>query len=178
MHGAWLEVLGLHDLWTVALHGLELRGLQVHAPCSQRSCSALLDSGCPNIVLPAAVVSQLQQELHMDDCAPEAIAGMPDLMFKLGDGQMYTVRPEHYVRVLKEGGSSECQLAVVAADASSSMAILGMPFLLGRSVLFDQQNHRVAMSGGQAPPHKEASKPVANQSKAFRGALSSWLESL
>mmetsp|Transcript_4334 Transcript_4334/g.7393 ORF Transcript_4334/g.7393 Transcript_4334/m.7393 type:complete len:380 (-) Transcript_4334:38-1177(-) len=177
-HGAWLNMLGLRDQWTVALQGFGVQGLQAHQPCGEHGCSALIDSGCPNIVLPAVVDSQLKKELHLDDCAPEAIASMPELTFKLADGHVYVVRPEHYVRLLDDGSSQRCSLAVVGTDDSANMAILGMPFLLGRSVLFDQENHRVAMSGGQLPPAKEATRAAASKGQAFQGALSSWLESL
>jgi hypothetical protein len=149
----WLAADARHGEWAVHLSDINLDG-KASGACGTQGCRAVLDSGCSGIALPEPALKALESRLKLHGCTPGAIQELPTLGFVFGNGRTYEVGPDKYVEVAtpKEGDDSEaavphCRLVIrPTGDFSSRTAILGLPFLLDRDIVFDQGNMRVGLA--------------------------------
>lgn len=119
--------------WAVAMVDIALGDVLLDA-CGAKECRAVLDSGCGGIALPAQAAKRLKSALRVGDCS--ALGDLPRLDVLIG-GQRYAVGPERYMRVSKTNASHCWPLIYEQPEDTKGVAVLGLPFLLGRRTTFD-----------------------------------------
>lgn len=151
---AWLPADARHGEWAVHLKDIAVDG-KASGACGDKGCRAVLDSGCAGIALPAPVLKQLGRRLELHGCSDYAIQELPVLGFVLGNGHTYELHPERYVEVATSRPSDEleeedsgphCRLRIQSSGDFARTAILGLPFLLDRDVVFDQGRMRIGLA--------------------------------
>lgn len=159
--GSWLPADARHGEWAVHLQDVAIDLGMTGACAKVGGCRAILDSGCPNILLPAHAFDLVRQRLTPNDCSLAAIQALPGLRFFLGGESVagqgagkpavaaYEIGPERYVEVSRTD-PSRCRLLVEAAEGSTRTVVLGLPFLLDRDVAFDQDRMLVAVAGASS----------------------------
>lgn len=164
----WLAVDKKHGEWAVHLEDVLVDGKRTVA-CPHAGCRAILDTGCPDLVLPAAALDSVRAHLPLDDCSPGSIAALPSLRLAWGEGgHQHEVRPQHYVDV-SDDDPPRCRLLLSAADSfGTRTAVLGLPFFLGRDVAFDQDLMRVGIS--DTAPRQDGQAVTGGRKAAARGA--------
>jgi len=182
--GVWLPVDVRHGEWAVPLADVSLDDSRL-GMCGSAGCRAVLDSGCPGITLPAPAFGQLGAQLVPEDCSPGAISALPSLRLVLADSHVHEVMPQQYVEVSEKDPSKCRPLVFPAEDFSNRTVILGVPFLLDRDVVFDQERMRIGVLEGPSAARKEraardgqlrARQAAAHKSLASFTALGHYLE--
>lgn len=129
----WLPVAKDSSEWAVPMVDVVFGDVRLDV-CGATDCRAVLDSGCGGIALPAKVAQRVKSTLHAGDCS--ALGDLPRLDFFIG-GQKYAVGPERYMKV-SEANASHCWPLIYEQPKDVvGMAVLGLPFLLGRRTTFD-----------------------------------------
>lgn len=138
---AWLPADSRHGEWAIPLADIVVDSTMQRLCPSSAGCRAILDSGCAGIAVPKEAAAKLTKALAASDCS--SVSDLPTLGFAIGN-RTYNVAPEQYVEV-SESDPSRCRLRVQAIDdgEATRTVILGLPFLTGKRVTFDQGAMRI-----------------------------------
>lgn len=167
---SWFPADARHGEWAVPLADFAVDGSRLQAcgekGCCPQGCKAVVDSGTAGIAVPKRVHQMLAAKLKVSDCTD--LGSLPTLGVVLGD-RTFGISPQHYVEISKVD-ASHCRLLVRPIDdgETTRTVILGQPFLLGRTALFDQAAMRIGLSDAapvEAAP-AEAAPPEGGEPAA------------
>uniref|UniRef100_A0A7S2FPN7 Peptidase A1 domain-containing protein n=1 Tax=Alexandrium andersonii TaxID=327968 RepID=A0A7S2FPN7_9DINO len=142
-----IPVLGRHT-WTLRMTDVRLQPREmnargpVHISCAG-GCGAIVDSGTSLLMVPANVVSKLEEALTELDADCTNMQDLPDITFNLGD-HTFSLPPDSFLAEvnsvpanmaafarLRTISSGRCQLSVMESYSTTDWGplwILGMPF--------------------------------------------------
>eukprot|EP00419_Tripos_fusus_P066487 CAMPEP_0172913720 /NCGR_PEP_ID=MMETSP1075-20121228/190970_1 /TAXON_ID=2916 /ORGANISM="Ceratium fusus, Strain PA161109" /LENGTH=145 /DNA_ID=CAMNT_0013772495 /DNA_START=48 /DNA_END=485 /DNA_ORIENTATION=+ len=138
-----------------------------------RRCTAVVDSGCPQIAVPKGMAAELAGQLGFTgtklQCQHPKLA-LPNIGFRLG-GKSFEVSPVDYVEV-SEMDPESCQLrfSELPSDAAGARTfILGHPFLQRHYSVYDQDSLRVGLAPIAEPGSSDMGPAAAAMARMLAG---------
>jgi len=171
----WLEVVAGGGTWEVLLQSISVNGTNKASHlCSRGRCTAVIDSGCPQIAVPKGVAAELARQLGFVgtklECTHPKLA-LPNIGFMLG-GRNFEVSPVDYVEVSPTNPES-CQLrfSELSSDAAGAQTfVLGHPFLQRHYSVYDQDGLRVGLAPIAEPASSDLGPAAAAMARMLAGA--------
>ncbi|CAA7031043.1 unnamed protein product [Microthlaspi erraticum] len=131
-----------YDFWKIQMLPIYVGRQQNSVPCSSTYCTAVIDSGLSDILVPKAYITLLYKAIGLSkvktfQCGK--IAKAPVVTFTIGT-VTFPLTPEQYISDQIVNGRRGCQLRFVVSPADDGMWYLGQPFMQAYHTVFDYQD--------------------------------------
>eukprot|EP00747_Dinoflagellata_sp_TGD_P182662 gnl/TRDRNA2_/TRDRNA2_37002_c0_seq1.p1 gnl/TRDRNA2_/TRDRNA2_37002_c0~~gnl/TRDRNA2_/TRDRNA2_37002_c0_seq1.p1 ORF type:complete len:424 (+),score=64.21 gnl/TRDRNA2_/TRDRNA2_37002_c0_seq1:105-1376(+) len=171
----WVDLIPGAGSWEVPIQDIVVNGTRRAVQlCSSGGCTAVIDSGCPDIAMPKDVALEVAGKIGFNgeklQCTHPELA-LPSIGFVLGTSK-FEVSPVDYVEVSPTNPES-CRLrfSQLSSDVSGSRTfLLGHPFLQRHYSIYDQDGMRLGLAPIARPKSSDLGPAAAAMARMLAGA--------